>query len=124
MSGTKRKNFTGNLKAKAVLEAIRGIKTVNGSVINALEAHSPDKFPDHGIDSFKRSSATLLRRLSPATSTVSAIFCGSRMWNVNEKPTHATFKVPTDGLKDHSILDENLGFRTNSAWCQTKNLFL
>ncbi|SCZ86715.1 hypothetical protein NSMM_690006 [Nitrosomonas mobilis] len=54
MSGTKRKNFTGNLKAKAVLEAIRGIKTVNESVINALEAHGLDKFSDHGIDSFKR----------------------------------------------------------------------
>ena len=29
MSETKRKNFTGELKAKVVLEAIRGIKTVN-----------------------------------------------------------------------------------------------
>lgn len=29
MTGTKRKNFTGDLKAKVALEAIRGIKTVN-----------------------------------------------------------------------------------------------
>ena len=29
MSETKRKNFTGELKAKVALEAIRGIKTVN-----------------------------------------------------------------------------------------------
>ncbi len=29
MTGTKRKNFTGNLRAKVALEAIRGIKTVN-----------------------------------------------------------------------------------------------
>ena len=29
MSGTKRKNFTGNLKAKVALEAICGIKTMN-----------------------------------------------------------------------------------------------
>ena len=29
MSGVKRKNFTGDLKAKVALEAIRGIKTVN-----------------------------------------------------------------------------------------------
>lgn len=30
MSGIKRKNFMGNLKAKVALEAIRGIKAVNG----------------------------------------------------------------------------------------------
>ena len=29
MSETKRKNFTGDFKAKVALEAIRGIKTVN-----------------------------------------------------------------------------------------------
>lgn len=29
MTGVKRKNFTGDLKAKVALEAIRGIKTVN-----------------------------------------------------------------------------------------------
>ena len=29
MSGTKRKNFSGEFKAKVALEAIRGIKTVN-----------------------------------------------------------------------------------------------
>ncbi len=29
MSGTKRKNFSGDFKAKVALEAIRGIKTVN-----------------------------------------------------------------------------------------------
>ena len=29
MTGVKRKNFTGELKAKVALEAIRGIKTVN-----------------------------------------------------------------------------------------------
>ena len=29
MSGTKRKNFTGEFKAKVALEAIRGLKTVN-----------------------------------------------------------------------------------------------
>ena len=29
MSETKRKNFSGELKAKVALEAIRGIKTVN-----------------------------------------------------------------------------------------------
>ena len=29
MSGIKRKNFMGNLKAKVALEAIRSIKTVN-----------------------------------------------------------------------------------------------
>ncbi|MDT8364832.1 MAG: transposase [Nitrosomonas sp.] len=29
MTGIKRKNFTGDLKAKVALEAIRGIKTVN-----------------------------------------------------------------------------------------------
>ena len=29
MSETKRKNFTGQFKAKVALEAIRGIKTVN-----------------------------------------------------------------------------------------------
>ena len=29
MTGAKRKNFTGDLKAKVALEAIRGIKTIN-----------------------------------------------------------------------------------------------
>ncbi len=29
MSGVKRKNFTGEFKAKVALEAIRGVKTVN-----------------------------------------------------------------------------------------------
>ncbi len=29
MSKTKRKNFTGEFKAKVALEAIRGLKTVN-----------------------------------------------------------------------------------------------
>ncbi len=29
MTGVKRKNFTGELKARVALEAIRGIKTVN-----------------------------------------------------------------------------------------------
>ena len=29
MTGVKRKNFTGDLKARVALEAIRGIKTIN-----------------------------------------------------------------------------------------------
>lgn len=29
MTGLKRKNFTGELKARVALEAVRGIKTVN-----------------------------------------------------------------------------------------------
>ena len=35
MSGTKRKNFTGEFKAKVALEAIRGLKTVNDIIDTA-----------------------------------------------------------------------------------------
>ena len=37
MSETKRKNFTGEIKAKVALEAIRGLKTVNETRGNLAE---------------------------------------------------------------------------------------
>lgn len=63
MSGIKRKNFTGNLKTKVVLGAIRSIKTVN-EIGQEIGGHLSQRIVQVYSKSISMSSATGLTRVA------------------------------------------------------------